>query len=84
MPPSTTQAEAEMAETNEVQMLRDKLEQARAVIAQLVGVAGAHGSEGERALDYFASDRFDADFLPWPRAQADGIRPENLSAANDD
>jgi hypothetical protein len=68
---------------DDLDTLRAKLEQAHAVIGRLIGSGHAHGAEGERALAYFASDRFDPDFLPWPRAQADGIRPEDLSAAND-
>lgn len=65
-------------------VLRIKLEQARAVIAHLVGDAASTGSEGLRALDYFASDRFEPDFLPWPRQSLEGTRPEDLNAANDD
>lgn len=63
--------------------LRRKLEQARAVIAQLVGDGRKTGAEGQRALDYFASDRFDPQFLPWPRTGGEGTRPEDLNAAND-
>lgn len=69
---------------NETTRLRAKLEQARAVIAELVGTQGALGSEGERALAYFADDRFDPDFLPWPRQPSQATRPEDLNAANDD
>ena len=66
----------------ETEKLRAKLMQARAVIAHLAGAA-AMGAEGERALEYFASDRYEPGFLPWPREAPEGIRPENLSAAND-
>jgi hypothetical protein len=66
------------------QALRAKLAQAREVIAHLVGDAATTGAEGLRALDYFASDRFEPNFLPWPRASDEGTRPENLNAANDD
>lgn len=69
---------------NETMRLRAKLEQARSVIASLVGNGLAAGSEGQRALDYFASDRFEPDFLPWPRTASEGTRPEDLNAANDD
>ena len=31
------------------------------------GGQGFDGGEGRRALDYFSSDEFDPDFLPWPR-----------------
>lgn len=71
-------------ETGSEQALRLKLEQARTVIAHLVGDAASTGSEGMRALDYFASDRFEPDFLPWPRRVSEGTRPEDLNAANDD
>ena len=67
----------------ETERLRRKLDQARSVIAHLVGNGHETGSEGLRALDYFASDSFDADFLPWPRPQPEGTRPEDLNAAND-
>ncbi|MBX9464925.1 MAG: hypothetical protein KL840_18510 [Aquamicrobium sp.] len=69
---------------NETTRLRAKLEQARSVIASLVGDGLAAGAEGQRALDYFASDRFEPDFLPWPRTASEGTRPEDLNAANDD
>lgn len=72
-----------MTDMTEPQALRAKLEQARAVIARLVGDGGTFGAEGDRALDYFSSDRYEPDFLPWPREQTGGIRPEDLSAAND-
>ena len=66
----------------ETEKLRAKLAQARTVIAHLIGGA-AMGAEGERALDYFMSDRYEPGFLPWPRQSDEGIRPEDLSAAND-
>jgi len=68
----------------EIEKLRGKLGQAHAVIAHLLGDTSAAGSEGQRALDYFASDRFEPDFLPWPRTASEGTRPEDLNAANDD
>lgn len=69
---------------DETTRLRAKLEQARAVIAELVGTQGALGSEGDRAVAYFADDRFDPAFLPWPRQPSQATRPEDLNAANDD
>ena len=63
--------------------LRRKLAQARAVITHLIGNASSTGAEGLRAIDYFSSDRFEPDFLPWPRQGAEGTRPEDLNAAND-
>ena len=62
---------------------RLKLEQARVVIAHLIGDASANGAEGMRALEYFLDDRYDPDFLPWPRQADEGMRPEELNAAND-
>jgi hypothetical protein len=73
-----------VAPNGEADRLRAKLEQAREVIGFLIGDASATGSEGQRALDYFASNRYEPGFLPWPRRSPDGIRPEDLSAANDD
>ena len=64
--------------------LRKKLEQAHQVIAQLMGKASCTGAEAQRALGYFAGDGFDKDFLPWPRRHDEGLRPGELSAANDD
>lgn len=72
-----------MTENSEAERLRAKLEQARAVIAQLIGDGAASGSEGERALAYFSQERFDPDFLPWPRIDSEGLRPEDLNAGND-
>ena len=68
---------------DETDRLRSKLEQARAVIAHLVGDGRETGAEGQRAIDYFSSDRFDPQFLPWPRPGGEGTRPEDLNAAND-
>ena len=65
-------------------LLRQKLAQARDVIAHLMDKAAFNGAEAHRALDYFATDAFDEDFMPWPRQEEEGIRPENLNAANDD
>lgn len=45
--------------------MQEKLAQAYQVIAQL-SENEATDSEIERALDYFSSTSFDADFLPWP------------------
>lgn len=42
----------------------EKLGQAYQVIAALL--ADVDGTD-TRVLDYFASDEFDPDFLPWPR-----------------
>ena len=46
--------------------------------------AAYDGAEAQRALGYFAGDVFDADFLPWPRPHDEGLRPDQLNAANDD
>jgi hypothetical protein len=68
----------------EIDQLRGKLEQAHAVIAHLLTQHCPDlGAEGQRALDYFSGDRFRPDFLPWPRLASEGLRPEDLSAAND-
>ena len=64
--------------------LRQKIAQAREVIAHLVDKAAFNGTEAHRALDYFGSDAFDSKFLPWPRYDDEGLRPEDLNAANDD
>lgn len=69
--------------SDDTERLEAKLQQARQVIAHLLGEGAARGSEGERALRYFSTDRYDPAFLPWPRRE-EGIRPEDLSAANDD
>jgi hypothetical protein len=69
---------------NNIDTLKGKLRQAQAVIERLIGETGTFGSEGQRALDYFASDTFDPNFLPWPSHGDDGLRPEELNAANDD
>jgi hypothetical protein len=63
--------------------LRQKIAQAREVIAHLMDKAAYNGAEAHRALDYFGSDAFDRDFLPWPHSE-EGLRPEELNAANDD
>ena len=63
--------------------LRAKLAQAREVISSLIGDASSMGSEGQRAVAYFSSDRYEPDFLPWPREPSQGTRPEDLNAAND-
>ncbi|RWL82102.1 MAG: hypothetical protein EOR67_17635 [Mesorhizobium sp.] len=63
--------------------LRQKIAQAREVIAHLIDKAAVNGAEAHRALGYFGSDAFDRDFLPWPHTE-EGLRPEELNAANDD
>lgn len=63
--------------------LKEKIAQAREVIAHLMDKAAFNGAEAHRALDYFSGDAFDRDFLPWPHAE-EGLRPEDLNAANDD
>ena len=63
---------------------REKLEQAREVIAWLLQRAGMDGAEGRRALDYFGGVGFDRDFLPWPRHAGESLHPDELNAANDD
>lgn len=64
--------------------LTAKLAQAREVIAHLMDKAEVHGAEAHRALDYFAGSCFDEGFLPWPRPADEGLRPDQLNAANDD
>ncbi len=64
--------------------LRQKIAQAREVIAHLMDKAAFNGAEAHRALDYFGSDGFEKNFLPWPRHGDEGLRPEELNAANDD
>jgi hypothetical protein len=64
--------------------IKAKLEQAREVIEHLMEKAAYNGAEAQRALGYFAGDVFDKDFLPWPRHEDGGLRPEELNAANDD
>jgi len=63
--------------------LRAKLDQARQVIEHLLEKTAYDGAEAQRALGYFAGDAFDKDFLPWPRHDDEGLRPEDLNAAND-
>ncbi|AZO35361.1 hypothetical protein EOA27_02175 [Mesorhizobium sp. M2A.F.Ca.ET.037.01.1.1] len=63
--------------------LKQKVAQAREVIAHLIDKAAFNGAEAHRALEYFGSDGFDRDFLPWPHIE-EGLRPEELNAANDD
>ncbi|HMM63972.1 MAG TPA: hypothetical protein PKD01_07575 [Mesorhizobium sp.] len=64
--------------------LTAKLAQAREVIAHLLDKAAVNGAEAHRALDYFGGPSFDKDFLPWPRPADEGLRPDQLNAANDD
>ncbi|MER8385111.1 hypothetical protein NKI19_15145 [Mesorhizobium sp. M0751] len=64
--------------------LRHKLAQAHEVIAHLMDKAAFNGAEAHRALAYFSNDTFEQDFLPWPRHVDEGLRPEELNAANDD
>lgn len=72
-----------MAE-NTVVELKEKLAQAREVIAHLIDKAAFNGAEAHRALDYFGGDAFEKEFLPWPRQEDEGLRPDELNAANDD
>ncbi|PTE10447.1 hypothetical protein [Mesorhizobium helmanticense] len=67
-----------------VAQLRQKIAQAREVIAHLLDKAAFNGAEAQRALDYFGSDEFEKNFLPWPRPGDEGLRPDELNAANDD
>ncbi|QPC89508.1 hypothetical protein [Mesorhizobium sp. INR15] len=64
--------------------LRQKIAQAREVIAHLMGKAAFNGAEAHRALEYFGGDAFDSNFLPWPHHADEGLRPNELNAANDD
>ena len=64
--------------------LRQKIAQARDVIAHLMDKAAFNGAEAHRALNYFGGDEFEQNFLPWPRHGDEGLRPEELNAANDD
>lgn len=64
--------------------LKAKLAQALEVIEFLVERTDFKGTEAQRARSYFAGDVFDPDFLPWPRFDDKGKRPEELNAANDD
>ena len=64
--------------------LRQKIAQAREVSAHLMDKAAFNGAEAHRALDYFGGDAFEKNFLPWPRHGDEGLRPEDLNAANDD
>ncbi|TIM21076.1 MAG: hypothetical protein E5Y74_15545, partial [Mesorhizobium sp.] len=52
--------------------------------AHLIDKAAFNGAEAHRALDYFGGDAFDGNFLPWPHHGDEGLRPEELNAANDD
>ena len=64
--------------------LRQKITQAREVIAHLMDKAAFNGAEAHRALDYFGSDAFDGNFLPWPHNGDERLRPDDHNAANDD
>ena len=64
--------------------LRGKIAQARQVIAHLAEVANLGDGEAHRAFVYFSTDAFDPNFMPWPRRAGEGLRPEELNAANDD
>jgi hypothetical protein len=64
--------------------LKQKIAQAREVIAHLIDKAAFNGAEAHRALDYFGSDAFDRDFLPWPHPGKEALKPDELNAANDD
>jgi hypothetical protein len=80
----TGQAGAIDMPTETAAELRQKIAQAREVIAHLMDKAAFNGAEAHRALDYFAGDAFEKNFLPWPRHGDEGLRPEDLNAANDD
>jgi hypothetical protein len=67
-----------------VAQLKQKMAQAREVIAHLMDKAAFNGAEAHRALDYFGSAEFEQNFLPWPRHGDEGLRPDELNAANDD
>ena len=67
-----------------VTQLRQKIAQARDVISHLMDKAAFNGAEAQRALDYFSGDAFEKNFLPWPRHGDEGLRPDQLNAANDD
>jgi catalase (peroxidase I) len=67
-----------------VTQLKQKIAQAREVIAHLMDKAAFNGAEAHRALDYFGGDTFERNFLPWPRHGDEGLRPDQLNAANDD
>ena len=67
-----------------VAQLRQKRAQAREVIAHLMDTAAFNGAEAHRALNYFGSDEFEQTFLPGPRHGDEGLRPEELNAANDE
>ncbi len=72
-----------MAE-QDVAELKQKIAQAREVIAHLIEKAAFNGAEAHRALYYFGSNAFERNFLPWPRHDDEGLRPDQLNAANDD
>lgn len=60
--------EAHNAEKDRTEIVRV---QAYQVIGLLLNKCGLFESgEGQRALDYFAGDEVDEDFLPWPRHAA--------------
>lgn len=73
-----------MTTSANVEQLEEKIAQAYQVIGYLLDQAGVEGSESIRVLDYFSGDDFDPDFLPWPRPAAEGLRPDELNAGNDD
>lgn len=67
---------------NETEILKAKLQQAREVIAKLIEDADIGEFEARRLLEYFTNTGFDPAFqLEVP--QEEGLRPEELSAAND-
>ncbi len=67
---------------NDTEHLQAKLQQARDVIATLLQDADVGEFEAQRLIDYFSRDSYDPAFQPWTREEA-GLRPEELSAAND-
>jgi len=82
-PSSDRGGSKKMADETEAD-LKQKIAQAREVIAHLMDKAAFNGAEAHRALDYFGGDAFEKIFLPWPRQGDEGLRPEELNAANDD
>jgi hypothetical protein len=71
-------------ENEAVAQLKEKIAQAHQVIGHLMDKAAFNGTEAHRALAYFGGDAFEKNFLPWPRHADEGLRPEELNAANDD
>lgn len=54
-------------------LTRDQLEEKLAQAYQIIGALldeRIKTRDGQRLLDYFGRDQFDADFLPWPRNES--------------